>query len=478
MAGFAGGKGWGQQQADAQQLFGNQMQTGINFDAAHQMEVEVSPKDPSTPPMSTWEQGNLHRVLLANIQRCGYKSPTPVQKHGIPIALAGKDLVACAQTGSGKTAAFLLPVVHSLLHRPPQARGMLSALVLSPTRELSSQTFAEAQKFCYETGIRAVVVYGGTPMHPQITDLQSGCDILVGTPGRMCDHASQGRVNLGALRTFILDEADRMLDMGFEPQIRHIVTQLGMPRRRQTMMFSATFPDGVQRLAQDFVGSSYTFMTIGRVGSTHSHIRQKLVWVEDHDKRAFLLGVLLHEPGMCLVFCNTKVEANTVARFLREQGINSDAIHGDRTQAEREQALNAFRRQAVQVLVATDVAARGLDIRGVQLVVQYDMPTDVDDYVHRTGRTGRAGNVGLAIGMFNNRNKGLSPELCPLLEDAKQDVPAWLRGMAYSLGGSAERKGGQFGGQDVRAQRGYRQRPAEKEAFRNFDAMAYGADPR
>ena len=458
----AGGYG-----GDAAGLFQNQNATGINFDEAHKQPVEVSPVDPKTPPIATWAAGNLHPDILANITRCNYRAPTPIQKYGIPIAAAGKDLVGCAQTGSGKTAAFLLPSIHTLLvsHFNAQSDGRTSnigALILAPTRELAMQIFEEAQKFCFRTPIRPAVVYGGADFKPQIQALSQGVEMLVATPGRFIDHFEKERVSLRYLKVFVMDEADRMLDMGFEPTIRQIATRSGMPRRRQTLMFSATFPPVVQRLAQDFVGETYTFMTVGRVGSTHEHIKQAVVWVEEEQKRLMLLGILLAKPGLTLVFANTKQEISDLGRFLREQGVRLDSIHGDRSQYERETALQKFKDGVVSVLCATDVAARGLDIQGVSLVVQYDLPNEIDDcmrfcfllhflllvlflasynhhhtVVHRTGRTGRAGNKGTSISFMNQKNKGLAPELCTLMSEAKQSVPSWLRGMASAAGGPA-----------------------------------------
>eukprot|EP01059_Diplonema_ambulator_P010649 TRINITY_DN2066_c1_g1_i1.p1 TRINITY_DN2066_c1_g1~~TRINITY_DN2066_c1_g1_i1.p1 ORF type:complete len:522 (+),score=101.97 TRINITY_DN2066_c1_g1_i1:85-1566(+) len=478
-AGRSGFGGYGKSE-NVVELFNKQNATGINFDEAHKQPVEVSPLDPNTPPMPNWDPTILHQAIIQNIQRCRYKAPTPIQKHGIPIAIAGKNLVACAQTGSGKTAAFLLPTIHTLLRcnfngSTPERNSRIGALVLAPSRELATQIFEEAQKFCFQTSLRPAVVYGGADFKPQIDALTSGVEIMIATPGRFIDHFEKGRVSLVKLQIFIADEADRMLDMGFEPQLRQITTRCQMPRKRQTMMFSATFPPVVQRLAQDFVGNDYTFMTIGRVGSTHTHIKQALLWVEDHDKRMVLVGILLANPGVTLVFCNTKQETNTLCRFLREQGFSADSIHGDRTQAERESALARFKSGQTSILCATDVAARGLDIQGVMLVVQYDLPTDVDDYVHRMGRTGRAGNQGIAIGFVNQRNKPITPDLCTLLTEAEQPVPAWLAGMAYSIGGPTTMKTVQFGGQDVRINSRKAAAQNRETHYKSFDENAYGA---
>ncbi|KAJ9458174.1 DEAD-box ATP-dependent RNA helicase 52B [Diplonema papillatum] len=473
-----GGGGSGPNENVAE-LFNKQSTTGINFEEAHKQPVEVTPQDPNCPPIESFHSGLLRPEILRNIDRCGYRNPTPIQRYGIPVALARKDLVACAQTGSGKTAAFLLPTIQALLSEGFNASAgdrisYVGGLVLAPTRELATQICEEAIKFCYETAIRPTVVYGGADFKPQIRALEEGVEILVATPGRFIDHHERGRINLQHLRIFIMDEADRMLDMGFEPSIRQIATKCGMPRKRQTMMFSATFSSAVQRLAQDFV-KDYTFMTVGRVGSTHSYIKQALVWAEEQDKRFLLLGILLGSPGTTLVFSNTKQETNSIMRFLREQGFSADAIHSDRTQAERESALSRFKSGQTTILCATDVAARGLDVQGVALVVQYDMPTEIDDCVHRIGRTGRAGNMGIAIGFVNMRNKPLAPDLYALMAEAGQAIPPWLKGMAYSLGGPTVMQTIQFGGQDIRMS-SKRANAVQKDAVHySFDANAYGS---
>jgi len=352
--------------------------------------------------------------------------------------------MACAQTGSGKTAAFLLPTINGMLVENEEEgsgkekRGSSRAvyprtLILAPTRELATQIFEEARKFTYCTGLRPVVVYGGAEVGPQLRQLEQGVDILVATPGRLGDVIERGRVSLKKVQYLILDEADRMLDMGFEPQIRHIVEECDMPvENRQTLMFSATFPREIQRLASDFLESDYVFVSIGRVGSTNDFITQNIEYAEEGDKRDRLMRLLLDCEGLTVIFVETKRGADALETFLMDEGVNAISIHGDKCQDEREYALKQFKNGRCPVLVATDVAARGLDIPNVLHVINYDMPSNVDDYVHRIGRTGRCGNVGNAHAFFNEKNRGIAKDLYDLLKECKQEIPGWLEDLVYS----------------------------------------------
>ncbi|KAJ1426086.1 RNA helicase, DEAD-box type, Q motif [Sesbania bispinosa] len=452
-----------------EQAFSEQENTGINFDAYEDIPVETS-GDNVPPPVNTFAEIDLGEALNQNIRRCKYVKPTPVQRHAIPISLAGRDLMACAQTGSGKTAAFCFPIISGIMRgqpvqRPP--RGVRTvyplALVLSPTRELSMQIHEEARKFSYQTGVRVVVAYGGAPINQQLRDLERGVDILVATPGRLVDLLERARVSLQMIRYLALDEADRMLDMGFEPQIRKIVEKMDMPPPgvRQTMLFSATFPKEIQRLASDFL-SNYIFLAVGRVGSSTDLIVQRVEYVQESDKRSHLMD-LLHaqrangvqgKQALTLVFVETKKGADSLEHWLCLNGFPATTIHGDRSQQERELALRSFKSGNTPILVATDVAARGLDIPHVAHVVNFDLPNDIDDYVHRIGRTGRAGKKGLATAFFNDNNASLARSLADLMQEANQEVPAWLSRYAArsSFGGGRNRRsgGGRFGSRDIR----------------------------
>ncbi|KAL6654898.1 hypothetical protein ACP70R_008363 [Stipagrostis hirtigluma subsp. patula] len=449
--------------------FEEHQNTGINFDAYEDIPVETSGRE-VPPPVSTFAEIDLGQALNDNIRRCKYVRPTPVQRHAIPISLAGRDLMACAQTGSGKTAAFCFPIISGILRGPPAQRpqrgGMRTAyplaLILSPTRELSSQIHEEARKFSYQTGVRVVVAYGGAPISHQLRDLERGVDILVATPGRLVDLLERARVSLQSIRYLALDEADRMLDMGFEPQVRRIVEQMDMPPPgvRQTMLFSATFPKEIQRMASDFL-ENYIFLAVGRVGSSTDLIVQRVEFVQEADKRSHLMD-LLHaqrdtgKQALTLVFVETKRGADSLESWLCMNGFPATSIHGDRNQQEREFALRSFKTGQTPILVATDVAARGLDIPHVAHVVNFDLPNDIDDYVHRIGRTGRAGKSGLATAFFNENNSSMARPLAELMQESNQEVPAWLSRYAarpsYGGGGRNRRSGGgsRFGGRDFR----------------------------
>ncbi|XP_066337323.1 DEAD-box ATP-dependent RNA helicase 52C-like [Miscanthus floridulus] len=452
--------------------FEEHQNTGINFDAYENIPVETSGRD-VPPPVSTFAEIDLGEALNDNIRRCKYVRPTPVQRHAIPISLAGRDLMACAQTGSGKTAAFCFPIISGIMKGPPAGRpqrgggmGMRtaypSALILSPTRELSTQIHEEARKFSYQTGVRVVVAYGGAPITQQLRELERGVDILVATPGRLVDMLERARVSLQSIRYLALDEADRMLDMGFEPQVRRIVEQMDMPLPgvRQTMLFSATFPKEIQKMASDFL-DNYIFLAVGRVGSSTDLIAQRVEFVQEADKRSHLMD-LLHaqrdtgKQTLTLVFVGTKRGADSLESWLCMNGFPATSIHGDRNQQEREYALRSFKSGQTPILVATDVAARGLDIPHVAHVVNFDLPNDIDDYVHRIGRTGRAGKSGLATAFFNDNNSSLARSLADLMQESNQEVPAWILRYAarpsYGGGGSNRRSGGggRFGGRDFR----------------------------
>ena len=316
---------------------------------------------------------------------------------------------------------------------------------MAPTRELVSQIHDEARKFAYRSWVRPAVVYGGADISMQLRQIERGCDLLSATPGRLVDLIERGRISLANIKYLVLDEADRMLDMGFEPQIRRIVQGEDMPGTdvRQTLMFSATFPRDMQILAKDFL-KDYIFLSVGRVGSTSENITQKIEYVEEADKRSVLLDILVSEgkTGLTLVFVETKRMADTLSEFLMNNRLPATSIHGDRTQREREQALDTFRKGRTPILVATAVAARGLDIPNVTHVINYDLPSDIDDYVHRIGRTGRAGNTGISTAFFNRGNRNIVRELVELLREANQDIPPWLDTVAQEASFSSSYRGG------------------------------------
>ncbi|TKY54877.1 DEAD-box ATP-dependent RNA helicase 52 [Spatholobus suberectus] len=449
----------------------------INFDAYESVPVEAGGKN-VPPPVTAFDETDLDEGLKRNIARCRYVKPTPVQRHAIPIASAGRDLMACAQTGSGKTAAFCFPIISGILKgrstsgfsSMPRAAAVAcpTALILSPTRELSCQISDEANKFAYQTGVKVVVVYGGASITQQLRLLERGVDILVATPGRLVDIIERERVSLMRIKYLALDEADRMLDMGFEHQIRKIVEQMHMPPPgiRQTLLFSATFPNDIQKLASDFL-SNYIFLSVGRVGSSTELIVQKIELVQDTEKRDHLIDHLRRQKvhgangkhALTLVFVETKKGADALEIWLSRSGFPAIAIHGDKVQMERERALRSFKSGLTPILVATDVASRGLDIPHVAHVINFDLPRDIDDYVHRIGRTGRAGKSGLATAFFSDKNSPIAKALVGLLQEANQEVPSWLNQYAeYSPSGGRGRGYGaqryssdSYGGRDFRS---------------------------
>ena len=418
------------------------MNTGINFAEYEKIPVRCVPNN--IHAVKTFQEFDMPEALSTNIERAGYKFPTPIQQYSFPIILKGKDLMACAQTGSGKTAAFLMPIIADI-HEKGKARlpahlrdnpmyasvASPAALILGPTRELVSQIHDEARKFCYKSAIRPVVCYGGVEKASQEHELRRGADIIVATPGRLWDLYSMGLMRFLGIRFVVLDEADRMLDLGFDQQIEQIMDDTDMPKtaERQTLMFSATFPAMIQTLAKNYLGSYY-FVTVGRVGSTTEGITQRVELVEPENKFRILSHLLRKDAGsLKLVFVETKRTAEQLLDCLHED-FSVNALHGDRSQAEREYALQQFRDGRISILIATDVASRGLDIPNVAHVIQYDLPKSMDDYIHRIGRTGRAGNIGVATALFAPHDADLASPLLEILKEHNQTIPEWLPDMS------------------------------------------------
>lgn len=351
----------------------------------------------------TFENLGLSADLLATVAREGYTEPTPVQSAAIPLIIAGRDVLAAAQTGTGKTAAFVLPILENLRHTAnagfSPARHPVRVLILTPTRELAVQIYESVKTYGRGVPLRSTVVYGGTRIDPEIKKLWNGVEILVATPGRLLDHVSQRTVNLSQVEILVLDEGDRMLDMGFIPEIRKIVGH--MPAKRQTLLFSATFSTEIRKLAGEFL-TDPEFVEVAPRNSIADNLTQVLYPV-DQERKADLLLHLIQRDKMeqVLVFTRSKIGASRLASYLDRRGISTSAIHGDRSQAERTRALEAFRGKWVKVLVATDVASRGLDIEDLPYVVNYELPFEPQDYIHRIGRTGRAGASGTAISLVS-----------------------------------------------------------------------------
>uniref|UniRef100_A0A8D1G1A0 RNA helicase n=1 Tax=Sus scrofa TaxID=9823 RepID=A0A8D1G1A0_PIG len=436
-------------------------QTGINFDKYDTILVEVSGHE-APPAILTFEEANLCQTLNSNIAKAGYTKLTPVQKYSIPIILGGRDLMACAQTGSGKTAAFLLPILAHMMRDGITASRFKElqepeCIIVAPTRELINQIYLEARKFSFGTCVRAVVIYGGTQLGHSIRQIVQGCNILCATPGRLMDIIGKEKIGLRQVKYLVLDEADRMLDMGFGPEMKKLISCPGMPSKeqRQTLMFSATFPEEIQRLAGEFLKSNYLFVAVGQVGGACRDVQQTILQVGQYSKREKLVEILRNiGDERTMVFVETKKKADFIATFLCQEKISTTSIHGDREQREREQALGDFRCGKCPVLVATSVAARGLDIENVQHVINFDLPSTIDEYVHRIGRTGRCGNTGRAISFFDPESDShLAQPLVKVLSDAQQDVPAWLEEIAFSTyvpGFSGSSRGNVFASVDTR----------------------------
>ncbi len=339
-------------------------------------------------PAATFESLGLAGPLLDAVRAAGYAAPTPIQEQAIPLALKGRDLIGLAQTGTGKTAAFTLPILDRLRGGPRRTR----ALILTPTRELCMQVEASFRKYAKNVDIAVAAVFGGVPIEPQERELRAGIDVVVATPGRLIDHMERQNSALDDLEVLVLDEADRMLDMGFAPQINTIVTRL--PAYRQTLLFSATMPPEVEALARKYLRRP-AVVQVGRRSAAASTVTHYVYPVPQARKSA-LLADLLQRQNMhsVLVFTRTKIGADRVVRDLGHLGIAAVAMHADKTQAQRVRALEGFKRGEVRVLVATDIAQRGLDISGITHVINYDVPQQPEDYVHRIGRTGRAARDG------------------------------------------------------------------------------------
>lgn len=346
--------------------------------------------------MTNFKNLNLNEKILQALEKKGYTDPTPIQLQAIPHILEGKDILGIAQTGTGKTAAFSLPILHNLAKNPKSAKsGCVRVLILTPTRELASQIADNIQLYGKDLGLRHAVIFGGVSERPQIAALQAGVDILIATPGRLLDLTNQGYIRYMQLEVLVLDEADRMLDMGFINDIKKIIQKI--PPKRQTLFFSATMPDTITDLAHSILKDPVK-VEVTPQSTTVERIAQKVLMVEKSNKPSLLKRILKDENATSvLVFSKTKHGANKIVEFLEKNSIQVEAIHGNKSQGAREKALATFRAGKIKVLVATDIAARGIDIPAISHVINYDIPLDPESYVHRIGRTARAGLEGIAI---------------------------------------------------------------------------------
>ncbi|KAI1824403.1 ATP-dependent RNA helicase DBP2 [Xylaria intraflava] len=401
-------------------------------------------------PVETFDEAGFPRYVMDEVKAQGFPAPTAIQSQGWPMALSGRDVVGIAETGSGKTLTYCLPAIVHINAQPLLAPGDGPiVLVLAPTRELAVQIQQEITKFGKSSRIRNTCVYGGVPRGPQIRDLSKGVEVCIATPGRLIDMLEGGKTNLRRVTYLVLDEADRMLDMGFEPQIRKIISQIRPDR--QTLMWSATWPKEVRALASEFQ-TDFIQVNIGSMDLSANHrITQIVEVVSEGEKRDRMIKhlekIMDNKENKCLLFVGTKRVADEITRFLRQDGWPALSIHGDKQQNERDWVLDQFKTNKSPIMVATDVASRGIDVRNITHVINYDYPNNSEDYIHRIGRTGRAGAKGTAITFFTTDNSKQARDLVGVLQEAKQQVDPRLAEMArYGGGGGGGRYGRGYGG--------------------------------
>ncbi|MBL8289947.1 MAG: DEAD/DEAH box helicase [Rubrivivax sp.] len=438
---------------------------------------EPTPNPEPTAPPPRFDTLPLDPKLLRAVAASGYASMTPIQAKAIPIVLAGRDVMGAAQTGTGKTAAFTLPLLQRMLAHEntsmSPARHPVRALVLAPTRELADQVAASVKKYAQQTLLRSAVVFGGVDMKPQTEELRKGVEVLIATPGRLLDHIESKVAVLNQVEYVVLDEADRMLDIGFLPDLQRILSYL--PKERQTLLFSATFSPEIKRLASSYLQDPVT-VEVARPNATAATVEQRFYSVTDDDKRA-VVRRLLRERDLtqALVFVNSKIGAARLARAFERDGLKTQALHGDKSPDERLKALAAFKRGEVELLVATDVAARGLDIADLPGVFNFDVPFNAEDYVHRIGRTGRAGASGLAITLVTRDDSRMISEIERLIKkkieiepiELDDDRPRRPRRRSFD----DEREGPPAAERSERFERGDARRPPPSRA------VAVPADP-
>ncbi|KAH8378999.1 hypothetical protein KR009_002548, partial [Drosophila setifemur] len=407
---------------------------------------QITVRGQAPNPIEHFDEVCFPDYCMNEIRRQRYTEPTPIQAQAWPIAISGHNLVGIAKTGSGKTLAFILPAILHINGQQPLQRGDGPiALVLAPTRELAQQIQSVANDFGSSAFVRNTCIFGGAPRSRQAADLERGVQIVIATPGRLLDFLQAGATNLRRCTYLVLDEADRMLDMGFEQQIRKILGQIRPDR--QILMWSATWPKEVRKLAEDFLGTHIqASINIGSLELSANHnIRQYVEVCGDHEKGAKLKELLSHiydqsyAPGKIIIFVATKKKVDELARFINAFGVGVGSIHGDKSQMDRDSVLNDFRSGRNNILVATDVAARGLDVDGIKFVINFDFPQSSEDYVHRIGRTGRKHSTGTSYAFFTRKNAKCARALIQILREANQNVNPELENLARDAGGGRER---------------------------------------
>ncbi|CAC5402173.1 DEAD-box ATP-dependent RNA helicase 40,Putative ATP-dependent RNA helicase Pl10,DEAD-box ATP-dependent RNA helicase 52A,DEAD-box ATP-dependent RNA helicase 5,Putative DEAD-box RNA helicase HEL64,ATP-dependent RNA helicase DBP2 [Pyricularia oryzae 70-15],Pre-mRNA-processing ATP-dependent RNA helicase prp5,ATP-dependent RNA helicase dbp2,ATP-dependent RNA helicase DBP3,Probable ATP-dependent RNA helicase DDX17,DEAD-box ATP-dependent RNA helicase 14,ATP-dependent RNA helicase p62,ATP-dependent RNA helicase DB len=415
-------------------------------------------------PLETFEEAGFPDIINRKLQEEAFTSPTAIQSVTWPLALSGKDVIGIAQTGSGKTLGFMLPAFVHIQNQEKLQRGDGPiCLVLVPTRELCQQVQEVADRFGYPMRMKSAAIYGGANRYPQLQKLSRGAEVCIATPGRLNDFLSSGETNLDRCTCLVLDEADRMLDMGFEPQIRQIIEQIRPDR--QTLMWSATWPEEVQELANDYL-HDHVKINVGSVDLiANKNIKQEVVICNSHEKPQELgkiLQQIIQSPKdeKVLIFAQTKVMCERISQEIRRNGIHNVCIHGDKSQRQRDHCLEVFRNGRVKIMVATDVCARGLDVSDITYVVNYDFPPKgVEDYIHRIGRTGRAGNSGTAVTLFSYDDRNSARDLIKIMKEADQEVPEELFGMTRHSHGNQRR--------NSRYQPSYRRDYQDRRPFRH-----------
>ncbi|KAI4120469.1 MAG: hypothetical protein LQ338_007000, partial [Usnochroma carphineum] len=434
----------------------NRMEAGEQIGQLRDIKVTVE-SDVSIKPIITFEDAGLHPVVLENVGKCGYMIPTPIQSYCLPAVLKNLDVIGIAQTGSGKTAAYLIPSVSKLMGKAKKlcgprpnvtapdfnlrthgVRAEPLILIVVPTRELATQVFDEARRLCYRSMLRPCVIYGGAPTGEQMDQLRKGCDVLIATAGRLRDFLERNNLlSLSRVKYTVIDEADEMVSGDWDACMDVVMggADSNADSDHIYLFFSATFNKQARMVAKKYMSTDHVRIRVGRAGSSHKNIIQRVVFTEPSKKRNALWDLLMSmPPARTMVFTNTKREVDLIDDYLWNKGLPTTSIHSDRTQREREDAIRAYKLGKAPILVTTGVSARGLDLKNTLHIINYDFPDDINEYVHRIGRTARIGNVGLSTSFYNEKNEGIAEDLVKLLLETEQAVPDFLEGYKPSEG--------------------------------------------
>ncbi|KAL8962385.1 MAG: hypothetical protein Q9193_001199 [Seirophora villosa] len=431
-------------------------EVGDHFAKLKNIAVTVE-SETAIQPIINFDDAGLHEEMRKNVKLCGFRVPTPIQAYCLPAVLMNRDVIGIAQTGSGKTAAYLIPTISKLMGKAKKLCGARPNVVASdfdlkrdgvraeplivvvvPTRELATQVFDEARRLCYRSMLRPCVAYGGAPSREQANQLMKGCDVLIATPGRLMDFLERGSLlSLSRVKYTVIDEADEMVSGEWDSCLNAVMggADSNADSDHVYLFFSATFNKQARMVAKKYMSTDYVRVRVGRAGSTHENITQRIVFAEPAQKRNALWDLLLAmPPARTMIFANTKREVDLIDDYLWNKGMPSTSIHSDRTQLEREDAIRAYKSGKAPVLVTTGVAARGLDLKNTLHIINYDFPDEINEYVHRIGRTARIGNVGLSTSFYNEKNEGIAEDLVKLLMETNQEIPDFLEAFKPSEG--------------------------------------------